>query len=64
MVAPDGPSNNRNYMSAPAGTGVDRRARNVRRGAGIAAGVGAGIAGINAMVSGEKEKRQQEAMYR
>ena len=63
MTAPDGPSNNRGYMSAPEGPGIGRRARNVRRGAGIAAGVGAGIAGINAMVSGEKEKRQQEAMY-
>lgn len=64
MVAPDGPSNNRGYMSAPEGPGIGRRARNARRGAGYAAASIAGLAGINAMVSGEKEKRQQEAMYR
>ena len=63
MVAPDGPSNNRGYMSAPEGPGIGRRARNVRRGAGIAAGI-AGAAGIGAAINNERQKREEEAMYR
>ena len=63
MVAPDGPSNNRDYMSAPEGPGIGRRARNARRGAGIAAGI-AGAAGIGAAINNERQKREEEAMYR
>ena len=64
MVAPDGPSNNRGYMSAPEGPGIGRRARTVRRGAGYAAGTIAGLAGIGAAINNERQKREEEAMYR